>query len=32
VDRSNGFEKEWFQARGRNARNENLDYQWQMDE
>jgi pre-mRNA-splicing factor CWC26 len=32
VDRSNGFEKEWFQARGRKARNENLDYQWQMDE
>jgi len=32
VDRSNGFEKEWFQARGKKARNENLDYQWQMDE
>lgn len=32
VDRGNGFEKEWFQARGRKSRNENLDYQWQMDE
>lgn len=32
VDRSNGFEKEWFQARGRKSRNENLEYQWQMDE
>lgn len=32
VDRGNGFEKEWFQARGRKARTENLEYQWQMDE
>jgi pre-mRNA-splicing factor CWC26 len=32
VDRGNGFEKEWFQARGRKSRNENLSYQWQMDE
>ena len=32
VDRANGFEKEWFQARGRKSRNENLEYQWQMDE
>ena len=32
VDRGNGFEKEWFQARGRKGRNENLEYQWQMDE
>jgi len=32
VDRGNGFEKEWFQARGRKARNENLEYQWAMDE
>ncbi len=32
VDRGNGFEKEWFQARGRKSRNENLAYQWQMDE
>ena len=32
VDRGNGFEKEWFQARGKKARTENLEYQWQMDE
>lgn len=32
VDRGNGFEGEWFQARGRKSRNENLEYQWQMDE
>ncbi|KAK5062743.1 hypothetical protein LTR84_004818 [Exophiala bonariae] len=32
VDRGNGFEKDWFQARGRKARNEDLSYQWQMDE
>ncbi|EXJ80847.1 hypothetical protein A1O3_07133 [Capronia epimyces CBS 606.96] len=32
VDRSTGFEKEWFQARSRNARTEELKYQWQMDE
>jgi pre-mRNA-splicing factor CWC26 len=32
VDRGNGFEKDWFQARGRKSRNENLEYQWQMDE
>lgn len=32
VDRGNGFEKEWFQARGRKTRNENLEYQWAMDE
>jgi pre-mRNA-splicing factor CWC26 len=32
VDRGNGFEKEWFQARGRISRTENLEYQWQMDE
>ena len=32
VDRGNGFEKQWFQARGRKSRNENLEYQWQMDE
>jgi pre-mRNA-splicing factor CWC26 len=32
VDRGNGFEKEWFQARGKKSRNENLEYQWQMDE
>jgi pre-mRNA-splicing factor CWC26 len=32
VDRSNGFEKDWFQARGKKSRNEHLAYQWQMDE
>ena len=32
VDRGNGFEKDWFQARGRKSRQENLEYQWQMDE
>lgn len=32
VDRGNGFEKEWFQARGRKERERGLEYQWQMDE
>ncbi|KAF9894432.1 bud site selection protein [Aspergillus nanangensis] len=32
VERSNGFEKEWFAARNRKGRLEALDYQWQMDE
>ncbi|OJJ50693.1 hypothetical protein ASPZODRAFT_56519 [Penicilliopsis zonata CBS 506.65] len=32
VDRSTGFEKEWFAARNKRARFEALDYQWQMDE
>ena len=32
VDRGNGFEKDWFQARSRKDRNEKLSYQWQMDE
>ncbi|KAK5081514.1 Pre-mRNA-splicing factor cwc26 [Lithohypha guttulata] len=32
VDRGCGFEKEWFQARGKKTRNENLEYQWAMDE
>jgi pre-mRNA-splicing factor CWC26 len=32
VDRGNGFEKEWFQARSRSKRNNDLSYQWQMDE
>ncbi|KAE8353097.1 Pre-mRNA-splicing factor of RES complex-domain-containing protein [Aspergillus coremiiformis] len=32
VDRSNGFEKDWFAARNRRGRLEALDYQWQMDE
>lgn len=32
VDRSNGFEKDWFQARSKKGRMEELSYQWQMDE
>ncbi|EXJ58501.1 hypothetical protein A1O7_05927 [Cladophialophora yegresii CBS 114405] len=32
VDRSNGFEREWFQARSKKGRMEELSYQWQMDE
>ncbi|ETN42927.1 uncharacterized protein HMPREF1541_02085 [Cyphellophora europaea CBS 101466] len=32
VDRGNGFEKDWFQARSRTKRNEEMSYQWQMDE
>ncbi|KAH8689945.1 putative cell cycle control protein [Talaromyces proteolyticus] len=32
VDRANGFEKEWFQARARKERTSNLEYAWQMDE
>ncbi|KAL9130232.1 MAG: hypothetical protein Q9217_001525 [Psora testacea] len=32
VDRSNGFEKEWFGARNRIESRRNLEYQWQMDE
>lgn len=32
VDRGNGFEKDWFQARGKKSRMEDLSYQWQMDE
>lgn len=32
VDRSNGFEKEWFQARVRKERSSALEYAWQMDE
>ncbi|RMD41871.1 hypothetical protein DV735_g3281, partial [Chaetothyriales sp. CBS 134920] len=32
VDRGNGFEKEWFQARAQRARNTDLTYQWQEDE
>ncbi|KAJ9298994.1 hypothetical protein DTO271G3_3236 [Paecilomyces variotii] len=32
VDRSNGFEKEWFAARNRKERISALEYQWQMDE
>lgn len=32
VDRGNGFEEEWFQARDQKSRKANLEYQWQMDE
>jgi pre-mRNA-splicing factor CWC26 len=32
VDRGNGFEKEWFQARARKDRIRDLEYEWQMDE
>lgn len=32
VDRSNGFEKEWFKSRNRRADVERLEYAWQMDE
>ncbi|KAI5794481.1 Pre-mRNA-splicing factor of RES complex-domain-containing protein [Peziza echinospora] len=32
VDRGNGFEKKWFQARGKQAANKELEYAWQMDE
>ncbi|KAK2829878.1 hypothetical protein FQN49_007169 [Arthroderma sp. PD_2] len=32
VDRSNGFEHKWFDARNRRGRVENLAYAWQMDE
>lgn len=32
VDRGTGFEKEWFAARNRKGRMENLEYEWQMDE
>jgi len=32
VDRSTGFEKEWFQARAKKERVGALEYAWQMDE
>ena len=32
VDRSNGFEKEWFAARNKKANMRELEYAWQMDE
>ncbi|KAF2281563.1 uncharacterized protein EI97DRAFT_429576 [Westerdykella ornata] len=32
VDRSNGFEREWFKSRNRRADVERLEYAWQMDE
>lgn len=32
VDRGNGFESQWFNARNRKANVEKLEYQWQQDE
>ncbi|KAF2687157.1 hypothetical protein K458DRAFT_361648 [Lentithecium fluviatile CBS 122367] len=32
VDRSNGFETEWFKSRNRKANLEKMEYAWQMDE
>lgn len=32
VDRSNGFEKDWFAARNKRANIKELEYAWQMDE
>jgi pre-mRNA-splicing factor CWC26 len=32
VDRGNGFEREWFGARNKVQRREELEYAWQMDE
>ncbi|EGD89217.1 hypothetical protein H112_02829 [Trichophyton rubrum D6] len=32
VDRSNGFEHRWFEARNRRGRMETMEYAWQMDE
>ncbi|KAF2142207.1 uncharacterized protein K452DRAFT_227158 [Aplosporella prunicola CBS 121167] len=32
VDRSNGFERQWFKARNAKANRANLEYAWQMDE
>lgn len=32
VDRSNGFEKKWFEARNRKERLGAMEYTWQMDE
>lgn len=32
VDRSNGFEGDWFKARNRQTNLKNLEYAWQMDE
>lgn len=32
VDRSNGFEREWFKSRNAKANRANLEYAWQMDE
>ncbi|KAF8477124.1 Pre-mRNA-splicing factor of RES complex-domain-containing protein [Kalaharituber pfeilii] len=32
VDRGNGFEKKWFQARGAKQSRKELEYAWEMDE
>jgi len=32
VDRGNGFEKKWFEARGKKEARRDLEYQWEMDE
>ncbi|RPB23475.1 hypothetical protein L211DRAFT_825323 [Terfezia boudieri ATCC MYA-4762] len=32
VDRGNGFEKKWFEARGKREARKDLEYQWEMDE
>lgn len=32
VDRSSGFEKQWFAARNKQANRRDLEYAWQMDE
>ncbi|KAK7534061.1 Pre-mRNA-splicing factor cwc26 [Phyllosticta citribraziliensis] len=32
VDRSNGFEREWFKSRNARANRRDLEYAWQMDE
>lgn len=32
VDRGNGFEKQWFAARNKQANQRDLEYAWQMDE
>jgi pre-mRNA-splicing factor CWC26 len=32
VDRGNGFEKKWFQARNKAKDRQDLEYHWQMDE
>ena len=32
VDRSNGFEKKWFQARNKAQNRKELEYHWEMDE
>ena len=32
VDRGNGFEKKWFEARAKREARRDLEYQWEMDE